>query len=178
MAHAPTEGFQIRWTAVDAHLDARPVKITYQQPPSETWQPVTEGLLANTGRYDWPLPTGLSGSVAIRLCVTDRGNHEACSERQVLEVEPGISTQPLGETAGGMPASLGVEGFETVALPGSAKARETAERLYAEAVAYGARGEYGDALGGRPIYLYNNSIGGIGRGMGGAEEEEPVLNQL
>jgi len=133
---------QIRWTAVDAHFPPRPVELSYQRVPEETWHPVTDGPLANTGRYDWRLPSDLSGPVAIRLTATDLGGHRVTSDRQVIEIAlaqpPPTPVVPSAtDSAQGAPPYGGM-----TALPGSVRATERASYLYREAMAHRERGEY------------------------------------
>lgn len=137
---------QIRWTAIDAHFGARPIAIEYQQPPDETWHPVTSDPIANTGRYDWRVPDSLSGPAAVRLAVTDRGGHQVHSKRQVLEVVAAHPIQPSNTAMTVARASMGASEAETTALPGSARAMERARRLYAEAMAHGEHGEYREGI--------------------------------
>ena len=66
---------QIRWTAIDTHLTARPVEISYRRLPDGRWRPLAPDPLANTGRYDWRLPDDLFGPLAVRLAVRDQGGH-------------------------------------------------------------------------------------------------------
>ncbi len=138
---------QIRWTAIDAHFGSRPVQVAYQRPPDETWYPATSDPLTNTGRYDWRLPEDVSSrSVAVRLTVTDSGGHRVYSERQVLEILPAYSEQrseSMPVTTGGAGvASVGA----TMALTGSVRAKQRAQRLFSEALACRKRGEYRDGI--------------------------------
>ena len=43
-------GIQLRWTAVDSHLTARPIEFEYRNSPHGKWINVTPNPLANTGR--------------------------------------------------------------------------------------------------------------------------------
>lgn len=137
---------QIRWTAVDAHFPARPVELSYQRVPEETWHPVTDGPLANTGRYDWRLPPNLSGPVAIRMTAMDRGGHRVTSGRQVIEIAP-VQPAParvVPSSTGSTPDTRLFGG--TTALPGSVRATERASYLFREAMAHRERGEYREGI--------------------------------
>ena len=64
---------RIRWTAIDSNLDVRPIRLEYRRPAADKWSPVAKTPLSNTGRYDWRVPTDLTGPLAVRVSVTDRG---------------------------------------------------------------------------------------------------------
>ncbi len=133
---------QIRWTAIDAHFDARPVRIAYQRPPYETWYPATPDPLANTGRFDWGVPEDFSGPLAVRLTVTDQGGHRVNSERRTLEITPMPLEHPP-QAAPPVPPRSGVApAAGTTARPPSAWASEQAARLFADALALRRRGQY------------------------------------
>jgi Flp pilus assembly protein TadD len=137
---------QIRWTAVDAHFGPRPVVLAYQRPPDPTWHPMTPDPVANTGRYDWRVPDGLTGPLAARLTVTDLGGHQVRSDSQTIEVAQIPPIQPSGTLAADGPAPTTTPGFENTALAGSARARAQARRLFAQATAHQARGEYREGI--------------------------------
>ena len=132
---------QLRWTAIDANFGPRPVEIACQRPPDESWHPVTSDPLTNTGRYDWRLPEDMSGSVAVRVTVTDLGGHRVSSERRVLTITPAGSemrseSMPTATHRARM-ATVG----DTTALAGSVRAKQRAKRLYAEALECKKRGD-------------------------------------
>ena len=79
---------RIRWTAIDSNLDVRPIRLEYRSPAADKWSPVAKTPLSNTGRYDWRVPTDLTGPLAVRVSVTDRGGHHASAESRVFEVAP------------------------------------------------------------------------------------------
>lgn len=88
-------GVQLRWTAIDSHLTARPIEFEYRNLPSGEWIGVTPNPLANTGRFDWRIPTDVAGSVEIRLVVRDEGGHRVVTDPQMFSVSPsGPSTSP------------------------------------------------------------------------------------
>lgn len=137
---------QIRWTAIDANLGARPVRIAYQRPPDKGWSPVISDPLANTGRYDWRVPESIQGPVAVRLTVTDEGGHRVNSERQVLEItQAQLQHVPVSTASAGSGTGAGFVGDGT-ALTGSPRAKERAARLFAEAVGHRERGEYREGI--------------------------------
>lgn len=137
---------QLRWTAIDANFGPRPVEVAYQRLPDEAWYPATSDPLTNTGRYDWRLPEHISRSVAVRLTVTDLGEHRVSSERRVLDITPAYSER----RSEAMPTSTHGAGVVTVgdttALSGSARAKQRAKRLYAEALDCRKRGDYRDGV--------------------------------
>ncbi len=137
---------QVRWTAVDGHFGARPVALAYQRPPDEKWHAMTPEPIANTGRYDWRVPDGMTGPVAVRLTVTDRGGHQVHSELQAIELVAALPVQPSNTAMVGQLTSMNSPGVETVALSGSARAKQQAQRLFNEAIAHKERGEYREGI--------------------------------
>lgn len=77
---------QLRWTAVDSFLTTRPIELEYRNLRDGDWIAVTPNPLANTGRFDWRVPTDLTGSVEIRLVVRDEGGHRVASDPQTFAV--------------------------------------------------------------------------------------------
>ncbi len=126
----------IRWTAVDANLTTRPIQIAYRLQAEKTWRPVCSDALANTGRFDWRLPETLSGSVSVRVTVTDRGGHRVDSATQLINVTG------QGHSSYSSP-DLGVVRTRHApsAIPGSARSKKLAERAYLEAISYRDRGD-------------------------------------
>jgi len=137
---------QARWTAIDPHFDVRPVELAYQRPPDETWYPVTPDPVANTGRYDWRVPEGLSGRVAVRLTVTDKGGHRIDSEQQVIELAPVQPIERAGDASLGVSATTLASAGRNVALPGLAQSTEKARRLFSEAEVCKQRGEFREGI--------------------------------
>ncbi|MCP4250882.1 MAG: tetratricopeptide repeat protein [bacterium] len=80
----------VRWTALDTNLPPRPIALAFRLPPDGDWRPIARNL-ANTGRYDWRLPEGLTGRVMIRVRVEDRGGN-------VVEGAGTIDLQPPPES--------------------------------------------------------------------------------
>ncbi len=133
---------QIRWTAIDTNLIARPVEISHRRPPAGRWIPVVSDPLANTGRYDWRVPENVVGALAIRITVSDKGNHRVHSNEQVIEVTP---VDRSGTETGMKSAVAGSAGRPTgppATGPGSPQASARAARLYADALALRDRGDY------------------------------------
>ncbi len=130
---------QIRWTAIDANLAGRPVTIEFRRPPADAWHPVASDPMANTGRYDWRLPSDVTGQVAIRLAVKDKGGHVVSSEEQSIEVST-VSSEPASSVVGTdrNPVAGEVTNPTLVVAAAGKRARE----LFAEGVTYRDRGEY------------------------------------
>ncbi len=78
---------QLRWSAWDTQLPARPIDVSYRVAEETTWTPIAQRL-ANLGRYDWVVPAAVTGPVWIRLSVRDRGGHETRLTRGPLAVGP------------------------------------------------------------------------------------------
>ena len=126
---------QLRWTAVDSHLTARPIQFEYRNLPNGKWIGVTPNPLANTGRFDWRLPTDLTGSVDIRLVVRDEGGHRVVTDPQTFALSPrrppgaGPSTTP--DTS---PPRLTASSPAPEAL--SFSTRDRALKMYKEGLAF------------------------------------------
>lgn len=60
----------ITWTATDEQLATAPVSLAYSAQRSGPWTSIAKQL-PNTGRFAWPMPDGLKGSVYLRLEVRD-----------------------------------------------------------------------------------------------------------
>lgn len=125
---------QIRWSAIDSNLLLRPIEIEYQLPPDQSWHAIVAEPLANTGRYDWRLPTGLAGALAIRVIATDKGSHRVRSDRQSVEI---VSVTPSHVATTHAPVtaapSMG-QTRPTLALAGTTNDATHAARLLAEAI--------------------------------------------
>jgi hypothetical protein len=91
---------KLRWSAVDSQLPPRPIAVGFQRLPSETWEQATAEPLANTGRYDWRIPADLSGAIAVRIVVTDKGGHRVESDSRVVEIGEFVpNRQAVAETS-------------------------------------------------------------------------------
>ena len=137
---------QIRWTAIDSQLDARPIELNYQRPPAGPWIPVSTDPLANTGRYDWRLPDDLTGAVTLRVTVSDQGGHRTDSETQTLELLAVGSDLPPSAASSASGSALPLAADDAATVAGSKRAGERVARLFAEAQAHRDRGEYAEGI--------------------------------
>ncbi|UCE60514.1 MAG: tetratricopeptide repeat protein [Phycisphaerales bacterium] len=132
---------QVRWTAIDANLAARPIELTFKRPPGKTWYPITSDPVANTGRYDWRVPEDVTGPVAVRVTVRDKGGHLAHSDEQVIETvavaQPGARRKAY--TLAGSSNGVVDSSMTPVAYP---EVRARAARLFADALAHRDAGDY------------------------------------
>lgn len=132
---------QVRWTAIDTQLAKRPIRLDYRLPPNATWKPASREPLANTGRFDWRIPDGVSGSVAIRLSVTDLGDNRVESGEQLIEV-PKTAT-PVARTTSAPGSMMGSHlVIDDTTIPGSRRARRRVEQLLAQAEQHRSNGDY------------------------------------
>lgn len=132
---------QIRWTAVDSFLTARPIEVEYRTPRDAAWRSVTDGPIPNTGRFDWTVPDALTGTVAVRILARDRGGHLSESAALTIELTGNSSraTQSV-EPRGGKNVDAGDTlsrsnrgpSHAPAALSGSPRARKRAAELIAE----------------------------------------------
>lgn len=148
---------QIRWTAIDEHLGARPIDITYQRGSDDTWYPTGAGHLANTGRFDWRVPDEIVGAISIRVSVVDRGGHRTHSERRRLESAP-VNAQvearvepmgnPVERVASPDPNTRPPirPAADPIMRNSPIRATERASRLYREAMTHRERGEYTQSI--------------------------------
>lgn len=134
---------QIRWTAIDANFGTRPVEITYRRLPARQWNSISIDPVANTGRYDWRPANDITGPVAVRMTVQDRGGNRVTSEQQIVEIPPWrAKPNPISPVA---PSSA------TTNLPTRSPAPRgnmpsRAQRLFAEAIVYRDRGQYREGI--------------------------------
>lgn len=133
---------QIRWTAIDAHFDPRPIHLEFQAAGTE-WNATSAEPMANTGRFDWRVPQGLAGSLNLRAWAQDRAGNRTVSEVQAFvleEVRPDAAAgdTPAVDTAD-QPAA------ETL-LVGSARARQRVAELMARASVFQARGQFPEGI--------------------------------
>ncbi|MBI4580699.1 MAG: tetratricopeptide repeat protein [Planctomycetes bacterium] len=71
---ATNRTLQLRWTAHDDNLTARPIRLMYQSTIDQAWHSIDEAV-ANTGLYDWKVPESLGGQITLKLIVRDQGEH-------------------------------------------------------------------------------------------------------
>ncbi len=137
--HLDRSLLQLRWNVVDAHLTDRPIELSYRIGESSHWEPMVDGSMSNTGRYDWPITEGLTGKTFVRLAATDHGGNRVMSEpREVwlrrVEVAAAAAMNPNG-----IPASRPTMGAATITPPATSDSRldtdkTRAARFYAEAL--------------------------------------------
>jgi Flp pilus assembly protein TadD len=137
---------QIRWTAVDANLPVRPVEIMYQAPPGTTWHTATSEPVANTGRFDWPVPEDVDASVVVRIAVADMGGHHVSSEPVRVELIP--DPEPVASSAvPPLDARVRLVSEPAAsAVSGSRRAQELARKLLREALEDRDRGRFRDGV--------------------------------
>lgn len=137
---------QVRWTAIDAHLPARPVELSYRRPPSTTWTPMIAEPVANTGRFDWRVPEAMVGPVGVRLTVRDKGGHRVISKEHTLELaarptqpQPRPRVLTTGDTLNRFQPRR-----TTASAPGQPQSE--AQRLFAEALNFKQRAQYREGI--------------------------------
>jgi Flp pilus assembly protein TadD len=134
---------QIRWTAIDTHLVSRPIELAYRQMSGDTWHPVNAAPLANTGRYDWRVPAGAAGAIALRVTVTDQGGHRVHGEPQVIDIPQTEATySPEAKRAEAQPD----RSARTVLASATNGPKERARQHYDEAIACRERGDHRRAV--------------------------------
>lgn len=151
--HIDGQVLQIRWTAVDANFDSRPVMIEYQRGPNQAWTAITSTPLPNSGQYDWMIPEPLTGPMMLRVVVRDMGGHVVSSGYQTVDIPQTqhmlspIHHAPRGAALGQYQYPQRLRQLDRplhdsgAALPGSSRAKNRAARLTGEASALRDRGE-------------------------------------
>lgn len=136
---------QVEWTAIDAHFDSRPIVLEYRV-PGHDWEAVSpEGQLANTGRFDWRIPEGLSGIIELRACAVDQAGNRTESRVQTVVVPESVPTPPAQSTSDGIVGSKDSPEAQTL-LVGSARARQRVSELLTRASVYADRGQYSEGV--------------------------------
>ncbi len=80
----------IRWLARDRNFGPRPVSITYAEKAEGPWITLVANI-ANTGRYECPIPVGLPHNLFIRIEAIDMaGNVGFAQTAQSVHIESGI----------------------------------------------------------------------------------------
>lgn len=147
-----TRLLHLRWTAYDAHFPARPVTLMYQSSLDQRWR-LIDAELPNSGRHTWKVPDELTGQVALKILVRDRGGHAV--ERvfgpvpvaRWLEAPP--SSQPASTVATTAPAAAEfarTRPAEPWDITISPEDRQKAQRLYETATMLRRRREYDVAM--------------------------------
>ncbi len=135
---------QVRWTAADSNFGPRPIELAYRRETDAAWTPLSNEPLANTARFDWRVPEGLSGAVTIQLIATDLGGNRVSADPHTMELIA-VSFDDGGKSPGAFSGPASLETQTEIALHGSARAKEHAARLFAEAVSCRERGELREA---------------------------------
>lgn len=87
----------LRWTAIDAHLDARPIDLAYRVLPDGAWMDVAPPV-ENAGQYNWRMPPEIAGEVMFRLTVRDRAGNVAQVASAAVTVDvPAPATNTASE---------------------------------------------------------------------------------
>ena len=138
---------QLRWTAHDDNMENRPISLAWQSSIDQKWETIANDL-PNSGRYDWVVPTGVSGQVTLKLSVRDRGGHVV--ERlfgpvPVAAWQASVSTNPapLAENTERNRAPTSAPAASTQPAPGIDLAtRRKAEERYKQGSWHLLRGQY------------------------------------
>jgi hypothetical protein len=75
---APAEAMLITWSARDAHISDRPVRLYYSAQAEGPWEPIGTDLPAS-GQYRWFVPPRTPFQVYLRLAVSDLCNNESAA---------------------------------------------------------------------------------------------------
>ncbi|GJM26640.1 MAG: hypothetical protein DHS20C16_30550 [Phycisphaerae bacterium] len=86
---------RLEWSAMDLHLDARPIQIAYRLESETDWK-VAKAMLPNIGLYEWTVPDDVSGKIQFRITVSDQGGNTSAAESDVIRIDstPNPNAQP------------------------------------------------------------------------------------
>lgn len=133
---------QIRWTAVDAQFPPRPIDVLYGSTAGEITQRATADPVANTGMFDWRVPSEVTGSVAIKIAATDRAGQTV--ESETLWVEVDRTKAIIVKTESIIEANHPVA--DDTALAGSSRAKARAAELFTQALEEGRQGRLAEGI--------------------------------
>ncbi len=98
---------RLEWSAMDLHLDARPIGIAYRTVGETDWK-IAKAQLPNTGLYEWSVPDGVSGKLEFRITVTDQGGNSSSVISDGVKIgstpQPSARALPPVDERNGMPA--------------------------------------------------------------------------
>jgi hypothetical protein len=89
--------YTITWTASDPYLRDQPVTLSYSRDGSDDHMQVIASALANTGSYDWSVPTDMTKTGRLRIAVADKAGNVGTAEVTSLLVD---SIKPSGHVTG------------------------------------------------------------------------------
>lgn len=81
---------RFEWSAMDLHLSARPVQITYSREGVNDWK-IAMAQLPNTGLYEWVVPDELTGNIRFRVSITDRGGNVSAVESDAVRLNHALN---------------------------------------------------------------------------------------
>jgi hypothetical protein len=64
----------IRWNAIDANLDDNPIRLEFST-DGDSWKPIADDWLPNSGQYSWKVPTGLPNELHLRVRARDKAGN-------------------------------------------------------------------------------------------------------
>jgi tetratricopeptide (TPR) repeat protein len=116
---------RIEWSAMDLHLDARPIQIAYRL-ENENDQKIAKAQLPNIGLYEWAVPDDVSGNVQFRITVTDQGGNMSAAESEWIP----ISRPPIPLAQAGPPINVNDSApSERMKVPGANLSASRQHRL-------------------------------------------------
>ena len=92
----------IRWTARDANLGARPVTLRFSERPEGPWTTIASGL-PNTGKYQWRIDSRVPESFHLRIEVRDEAGNLGVHQLDEPIASSGLA--PQGRIRGVEPLS-------------------------------------------------------------------------
>jgi hypothetical protein len=70
----------VSWSAKDANLTDKPIRLEWAERKNGPWEPIGEGDLPNTGRFVWKLPAKIPGRVYLKMTITDLAGNTGVAE--------------------------------------------------------------------------------------------------
>ncbi len=86
---------RLEWSAIDSHLNARPIQIAYRNVGESDWR-IAKAQLPNIGLYEWTVPDDVSGNLEFRVAVTDQGGNMSAVISNIVPVK--MSPSPAGQS--------------------------------------------------------------------------------
>ncbi len=109
----------IRWQASDRQLAAAPISLYYGDRAAGRWAPIAKDL-ANSGRFDWTIPSGVPDQADFRLEVRDSaGNLSVAETPRAIPLAPPLRARRTERA----PSQVQIRGVRAVGQSAQASPR-------------------------------------------------------
>ena len=131
----------IHWSAVDNSLASRPIDLTYQSLPDGPWQRIA-GPIANSGAYDWRVPTDFHKRIRVRITVRDRSGHAVEAISPATDIKRPVPPAPPPRQRNTIVSRTGDARLTGLGGDNLANHQNRALQLYQQGKRHSIRGEY------------------------------------